>query len=84
VFYFCGALKNILLAALANQFSPLVYHRDYFFTAKIVSPPRGTIMLFDITRAEARQRVLCRKRKERVSNQVYPLQMAKGLRKAAP
>jgi hypothetical protein len=81
---FCGALKNILLAALVNQFSPPVYHRDYFLTAKIVSPPRGTIMLCNITHAEARQRVLCRKQKERVSNQVYPLQMAKGLRKAAP
>jgi hypothetical protein len=48
-----SALKNILLAALVNQFSPLVYRRDYFLTAKIVSPPRGTIMLCDIIHAES-------------------------------
>jgi hypothetical protein len=37
-FYFCGALKNILLAALVNQFSPLVYRRDYFFDVENCFP----------------------------------------------
>jgi hypothetical protein len=51
---FAGALKNILLAALVNQFSPTsCAQRFCIAAAKIVSPPRGTIMLCDITGAEA-------------------------------
>jgi hypothetical protein len=37
-----------------NQFSLISYAQRWrIAAAKIVSPPRGTIMLFDITRAEA-------------------------------
>jgi hypothetical protein len=51
---FAGALKNILLAALVNQFSPTsCAQRLSFATAKIVSPPRGTIMLCNIIYAES-------------------------------
>jgi hypothetical protein len=51
---FAVALKNILLAALVNQFSPTSYSQGLSIaTAKIVSPPRGTIMLCNITCAEA-------------------------------
>jgi hypothetical protein len=35
---YCSALKNILLAALGNQFSPLVYRRDYLFDGENCFP----------------------------------------------
>jgi hypothetical protein len=51
---FAVALKNILLAALVNQFSPTSYAQRFcFVAAKIVSPPRGAIMLYNISYAEA-------------------------------
>jgi hypothetical protein len=51
---FAVALKNILLAALVNQFSPISVAQGFFIAAaKIVSPPRGTIMLCNIIHAEA-------------------------------
>jgi hypothetical protein len=71
---YCSALKNILLAALVNQFSPISYaQRLCIAAAKIVSPPRGTIMLCDIIHAEARQRVLCRRQKECRSHRAFSL-----------
>jgi hypothetical protein len=51
---FAGALKNILLSALGNQFSPTSYaQRLSIAAAKIVSPPRGTIMLCNIIHTES-------------------------------
>jgi hypothetical protein len=51
---FAGALKNILLAALVNQFSPTSCSQRFCIAAaKIVSPPRGTIMLCNIIYTEA-------------------------------
>jgi hypothetical protein len=47
-----------------NQFSPIICaQRLSIAAAKIVSPPRGTIMLCNIICAEARQHVLCRQQK---------------------